>query len=248
MLIVDPRIGSKDLAAPLKSFGLPVELSKLEYGDVAFIGRGPEERPVLVGVEVKKIDDVVQCIHDGRFAGHQLPGLQESYEVWWLLVEGQIRAGRSGMEVQSSKGHWRPPHGRGRSYEGFTHWMLSMELRAGGRVARTADRAETAAWIASLYRWWTKKPWEKHESIHAIHDDSSGLKAHIVALVRPTKKEMVAAKLVGPKTGMEAARHFPSIAAMVLATEAEWREVKGVGKEKAREVVRLVNEERLRGR
>lgn len=244
MITVDPRVGSKDLAAPLKSFGLPVCLAQLEYGDVAFEGRGPEERPVLVGIEVKKVDDVLTCIRDGRFAGHQLPGLQQSYEVYWLLVEGQVRAGQHGIEVRSqSRNVWREPQGRRMPYSAWAHWLTTVELKGGCRVARTHDRAETVAWIASLYGWWTRKSWEQHESINAIHDDAAGLRAHMVALVRPTKKEMVAARLVGPKTGMAAARHFPSIAAMVLATEDEWRGVEGVGKKKAMEVVRLVNEE-----
>ena len=241
---VDPRIGSKDLLSPLLQFGLPAKLEEMEFGDVSFTGNGPEGRPILIGVEVKTIHDVLSCIQDGRFAGHQLPGLQESYEVWWLLVEGCVKAGPKGLMIQNKRGGWGEPHGRNQSYMGLTHWLLTMEMRAGGRVARTHDRAETVAWITSLYRWWTDKRWERHQSLYAVHDGASGdLKNHQVSLVRPTKKCKVAANLVGPKTGMAAAQHFPSILAMIAATEQEWMEVKGVGKGKAREVVELVNRE-----
>lgn len=241
MILIDPRVGSKDLYPPLKSFRYPVKLSPLEYGDVAFTGRGPDERPVLVGVEVKKIGDVLSCIQDGRFAGHQLPGLQQSFEVYWLLVEGLTRAGKGGLEIHGSRG-WYEPQGRRMSYAAFIHWMLTMEIRGGCRIARTADRAETVAWVASLYTWWTEKKWDKHESVHAIHDDPGELKPYMVALLRPTKRQMIAAKLLGAKTGLEALKHFGCITNMVLATEKEWMEVKGVGRERAREAMRLLHE------
>ena len=78
-ITVDPRAGSADLFEPLKARKLPVRLSKLEAGDVAFIGNGPEGRPVPVGIEYKKLPEMLGCFRD-RFAGHQIIGMGDGHQ------------------------------------------------------------------------------------------------------------------------------------------------------------------------
>jgi ERCC4-type nuclease len=81
MLLVDSRAGSRDLVKPLaKVLGTDnVEETTLDFGDVAFTGRGPNNTPLDIGIEHKQVADIVACCRDGRFAGHQLPGMRKRF-------------------------------------------------------------------------------------------------------------------------------------------------------------------------
>ena len=59
MILLDRRIGSSDLYQPLRACNLPVELTTLESADVAWLGRGPEGVPTPIGVEIKRIGDLL---------------------------------------------------------------------------------------------------------------------------------------------------------------------------------------------
>ncbi len=263
MLRVDPRTGSGDLVKPLKKLGLPAEKFSMEYGDVAFVhGMGPDDRPVSVGVEVKTVGDLLQCIRDGRFAGHQLPGLVETYEVVWLLVEGgmqpgpdEVRPGVSQLLLQFF-GRWAAPKHHDRmGYRDIHHYLQSLLMRAGVYVWSTRDRKETIHWLASLYTWWTDKRWDEHSSCAAVHDGvDNDLRQHGVALIRPTLKMMLAARLpgIGVRKAFGAAQHFPSIKEMFNADEREWAKVrwsdvkgkdKRLGKKVATGIVEAVKQE-----
>ena len=253
MLALDPRAGSGDLLRPLKRRGVPVEPQELEFGDAAFFGSGGQaagEMPIHVGIEVKRISDVLQCIHDGRFAGHQLPGLLRLYDVVWLVVEGGYRASANGvLELPVHKGarHRWVDYA---SYTGSTrqvmwrsvqHWLTTMEMRAGIRVARTLTHEETADWIAALYSWW-QKDWDDHRShlaLYAGRDIGVGDGAVELFTRRPNLVGFVAQVL--PGIGAERAhlvqKHFTSVEALVAADEAEWVSIKGIGKVTAKKVV-----------
>lgn len=88
MLTVDPREGSNNLVEPLSMMGVPVRRETLEYGDVAFVGRGPSESSLPVGIEYKSVSDLLTSWQDGRLLGHQLPGMLNCYTINYLLVEG----------------------------------------------------------------------------------------------------------------------------------------------------------------
>src|SRR5689334_15702242 len=108
MLLVDPRIGSRDLLLPLQRFGVPAELSpvNMDAGDFAFVGRGVNDAALTVGIELKETVDLVQSLRSGRFAGHQLPGLLRTYDRAWLLTEGMWRVGESGLLEVWRYGGW----------------------------------------------------------------------------------------------------------------------------------------------
>ena len=75
MILIDPREGSKDLL-PLMPLGL-AHLSALPYTDACWNGLGPGGAAVIVGVERKRVGDMLACLKDGRFVGHQLPGMYQ---------------------------------------------------------------------------------------------------------------------------------------------------------------------------
>src|SRR3954469_22301306 len=91
MILVDKREGSRQLADYIEPKSI-VQLGEYDT-DVAFMGSGPGGEPLLIGIEYKRIDDVLHCILDGRFSGIQLPRMIDTYGEGriYLLIEGAYR-------------------------------------------------------------------------------------------------------------------------------------------------------------
>jgi ERCC4-type nuclease len=106
MILVDQRTGSADLEPQLKALGLPTELMFMEFGDIAWTGRGENGTAVQVGIELKKLPDLLTSLRDGRLPNHQVPGMlkkpEGAYDYGWLIVEGKWRKGPLG-ELQFPK-------------------------------------------------------------------------------------------------------------------------------------------------
>lgn len=229
MIYLDPRAGSGDLLSRLTR---PALLQQMLFGDAALIGQGPEGRPVPVGVEVKKVPDLLQCITDKRFVGYQLHGLLDNYEVVYLLVEGGIREGESGaLQVRTRNGWAQPPSAARFSYAAVRGWLMTIEQLTGVRVAETWDRESTAAWLCELDRWWSK-PWEDHKSHQGMHLKDVAVATHPLADFAATRKMKVAAALVhgiGEEKARALSAAFPSVREMILADPASLRRVTGMG-------------------
>src|ERR1035437_1169131 len=69
MILIDKRIGSADLLAPLQAAGFDAQLVELAFGDLAFEGKGPNGTTLNVGVELKRLGDLVSSLRTGRLAG-----------------------------------------------------------------------------------------------------------------------------------------------------------------------------------
>ncbi len=248
-LIVDPRAGSKTLIKPLKKLGLKVQVETLDFGDVCFMGNGPDG-PVQVGIEHKRVEDVLDCIKTGRFASHQLPGLIDNYGVVILLVQGRWRADKANRLVIEKPGSyreaarfWARPHGRKEwLYRHLEHWLASIQFQGGIHVARAEDAEASALYIRALYSWWTVKEWDEHSTLKVFNESGA------VPMVKPT----VAAKVAKAVTGIgwdkahAAARHFRTPEVMTRACANDWAKVPGIGKELARRAVRAMQVEGVR--
>lgn len=246
---MDNRAGSKELYPLLKARGLPVTLTRMDYGDVSWLGLGPEGVPVSVGVEVKTIHDALKCIADGRFAGHQLPGLVQAYDQVWLLIEGLWRSNaKTGiLEYRHSRGEWRECSAGSRRFmcADLLTWLFTITVKGNIQVARVSDWGEATIWLSTLYNWWTVKGWEGHKSHLAFHDGTRhgtpfkrDRAANMVAsladkalLQRPTTARMVAAQLpnVGWTKSAAVAKRYRTVEELVQATPEELQELDGVG-------------------
>lgn len=169
MIGLDPRRGSGDLLDLIKE---PAEHRWLPWGDAEWLGNGREGR-VYVGVEIKKVPDLLKCIVDKRLVGLQLPGMLDRYDVSYLIIEGGYRDGRKGLEVQFSSpigvlwGHI--PRGTTfLSYGAIDRFQTTLEELAGVVVRRTRDREETAAMLDSLHYWWQKR-WTAHRGLKGTY-------------------------------------------------------------------------------
>lgn len=255
MITVDRREGSSQLLPMLRKVGLPCELGTLAFGDVSFIGLGPEGCPVPVGVEVKSIRDVLSCMTDGRFAGHQLPGLVASYQQIWLLMEGQWRMGPTSglLEVLSNKGYWfEATVGQRRfMYRDLQTWLLTIQIKGGIQSASVSSYAEATTWISALYRWWTRTGtkeeaggYDTHKGHLALNTAGSERFRDRALLVRPSLLRRIAAELpgIGFDKSANVAAHFGCVEDLFCASEKELQKVPGIGKELSGRIWRALHE------
>ncbi len=236
MIMVDDRIGSKDLVTLL-----PPDLCKrmrLDAGDAAFWGYGPEGPLTLpVGIELKNVADAISCMKSGRLVGEQMPKLSQVYKRVYLIIEGQFRASPKGTLESFSwyKGQptWSSIGSSTISYHMFDSWINTLAEIGRIVVKRSLDRKETAAQVLGLYRWWTKD-YSEHRSLMAFDSSQEPL-----LLTKPSVKRKVAACLpgIGWSKSENVASHFQSITDMANAGEAEWLKIDGVGKTLAKKIV-----------
>lgn len=230
-LLVDDRAGSRDLMR-YSTVSAIAELTRLESGDACLVGNGPKDAPVLVGVEVKSIWDLISSMNTGRLQGTQIPALLSTYDVCWLLYYGSFRPAADGTTLEVRRqSRWRTFRlGTREVPYGYVEAFLLDLAATGIRVHRVYDLREAAAWLAVLYRWWSK-PWSKHHGLRSLDnsrdlslmpgmDDSTRLRASVAAQLPG----------VGFERALSAANYFPTVKSMMDADAAEWSCVPGIGK------------------
>ena len=170
MLLIDDRAGSKDLALPLEKLGLPVELTRLSFGDVAFIGRGEGGKDVSIGIEFKQLGELVTSLRTERLQGFQLLGMREEYDYCYLMFEGQWRYDSQGRLQRKSKtsNALKPLPGQMTISE-LLKRIFVLHLRGGLNPWPTLTRQDTLSSIRDLYRTWTDKALDEHKSHLGIY-------------------------------------------------------------------------------
>jgi ERCC4-type nuclease len=207
-------------------------MTRLEYGDAAFIGNGPKG-PCPIGVEIKAVRDALNCILDGRFAGHQLPGLVRMYERVWMVVEGDWSPNFSdGILVVGRGRHARPVHvGQRRfMYRDLDNWLTTMEICAGISIRRTRDRVETARVVADLFGWFSKE-FSSHKAHLQFSSHMSEWTPPAAQFRKPSLARRVAAELpgIGWTKSQDVERQFPTMERMCGGGVGDWASVPGIG-------------------
>jgi DNA excision repair protein ERCC-4 len=240
-LRVDTRAGSKELIEPLRRAGLPVDEAVLPFGDIEIVGRGEEDRPILVGYEHKTIADVLSCIADNRF-DEQLRGMQDTYEVRWLVAEGRIAADSNDALMVWDRGRFRAPYGNRRfKHSALLEWFNGVAIRGGINVWLTDDQAETVAWLRAQHLWW-RKGWDTHTTGTGLYATPLQLKP----FEKPTKALRIAKEVdgFGPSRARDIAKHFRRPRAIANATVDELMQVEGIGRKTAERAVAFWESER----
>jgi ERCC4-type nuclease len=237
VIAIDRREGSGYLAQLLPP-GLTT-VTTLPYGDAAWYGVGPGGGRVGVGVECKKVGDLLNCLHTGRFVGHQLPGMVLAYGYVYLLIEGVVRPGPEG-ELQSLRwwsnrrgGDWVNAWGQKPiTYAAWEAHLETLRRKTPLRVVHTIDEHHTAKMILTLYKWWAHSGgWDSHTShggVHVLPD------AYVPAITLPVHRRTVirvAQQLPGVRDvlAQRVADRFATVADMVAAGVEEWQQVEGLG-------------------
>lgn len=221
MLSIDDRIGSGELLEMFKTYGIKVQKTRLEFGDMCWTGNGPCGECV-VAVERKKILDLVQSMQSRRLSGHQLPGMANAYDYAYLLVEGFWGPDDDGRLLVNKQP-------QSLSYRALDAYLTTLEVKAGLIYRRTISAAETVACVVDLYRWWTEKTWDEHtahEAVYAPADGNNGRKM----LFKPREvsgSEKVLMQLPGVDAGaQQLAKRFKVPNDIGLVAREDWPEIK----------------------
>jgi hypothetical protein len=221
-LLVDRRAGSKELVAPLKKMSLPAVLTDLEFGDIAFEGRGEKGYPVMVGIEFKKLSEFVQSIRTQRLQGHQLIGMRKSYDYAYLFIEGDISYNQTGQLIQLS-GRFCPKPQRMRGQMGISELLkrlFVLHLCGGLNPWLTRTRKDTLQSVMALYRTWTDQDLDEHKSHIGIYVPPS--------LIPVSSFRRVVAQLpgIGIRASLAVEKHFKqSLPLAFNADAAEWADI-----------------------
>lgn len=143
----------------------------LAAGDFCFAGEGPKGN-CLIGIERKRIKDMLSSLRTGRLAGEQIPKLLNHYDYTFLVLEGGFRTNRYSGLIEDRFGRDYSPLLIGNSN------FLGLELESALtsilaatpiRYLRTRDEHETVEWLVSLNHAFSK-PWDRQlAKITAIH-------------------------------------------------------------------------------
>lgn len=244
MLTVDNRVGSVELVDTLRAMHVEVEAKRLDFGDFAFEGNSQKGK-CLVGIERKKVRDILCCIEDNRFAAHQLPGLIETYDYCYLILEGYWTVDETTLDLIKPSsvgcGHGVPIRtGPNRSipYRQLDNYLNSIATQSSCRIKTSLSAAETIMQIVDLYHWF-QKDWSAHQSLKVLRKEPAKF-----TFLTPSVRQLVASCLpgVGFEKSAHIARHFRTITDMVLATPADWASIQGVGKTLAARITKLLYE------
>lgn len=237
--MVDPRAGSKELIAPLRAAGLSVEETTLQFGDLAWVGRGENGHPIACGLEHKKLPDLINSMTTERLAGHQLTGMLRTYDRCYLIIEGEWDVDDSGRVVVPSKFKRLVTPLKGAPCASVLESRVwTLEHRGGLRVRWTRNQKETIRHVSTLYRCWSDRDLDEHRSHLAIHapDLDRGLQAPL------SLKRRIAAVLphIGYTLSAAVDKYFPSVWRMVNAPASEWMEIEGIGRKTAADIVNAI--------
>lgn len=169
MILIDAATGSNELEAPLLKRGLPVDKTHLPFGDIVFSGRGEHGVPLYIGMELKKITELVESFRSKRFQGHQLIGLTKDFDRRYLIIEGDFHSDKTGKAtVFRGRGKPRPIPGVVNAVA-LEQEILNIQTRGGVWVRHTTSRADTLRFIEAVYRYWTDKDLDEHKSHLAVY-------------------------------------------------------------------------------
>lgn len=244
MILVDVKGDKKDkhpgldIINHIKRLGVACEQADLRYADATFEGYALDGSGgrIQVGIERKSLHDMLQCIDDARYTGHQRIGMRKMFGASILMVEG----------------HWRPHDPAGYLMEGFSggsswgycqyrshrtmydklyRYLLSVAL-SGVVVSHSRDVFHTAFNIKECYHYFQKR---KHDSLLAVQKHAIPTLNDKPSLVRRWANDIDS---VGLTRSEQAEQLFKTPIALATADEMAWLKIRGVGVPTAQQIVR----------
>lgn len=244
MILIDPRAGSGkadrggDLLPYIQHLKVKAQKETLPYGDAAFEGNGPRGK-IAIGIERKQLSDVLNCVDDARFAGHQKIGLKQIYQFNILIVEGIWKPDNATgylMECISTL-TWRPYRYRSQMvrYSKLFRYLLSVQLSS-TPVIITRDIEHTAFNIVEVYHYFQKK-WDEHTSMLEVQRISIPDMNSKPTLTRRWATDLEG---IGVKLSQDAERVFKRPIDLAQGDESDWLRIPGIGVAKAQAIVREI--------
>lgn len=252
MLHVDDRIGSRELA-PMLAQLIPeskVRVARLDYGDFSIYSRdgGPDDSAILVGVERKRIRDMISSMESGRYAGSQLPGMLNLYDTSYLIVEGYYRPdSESGcLQLPAGHGQYRSAIWKSRvlDYRALDAFLNTMRMKTPVQVIKTRTPQETAMELYILWHWYTSKRWSQHGSHLRFPSTPPPATTPVTGQASAFRRMVKELPYIGWERSFQVERVFGGdILNPALGNVADWCLVDGITPTRAMEIVKA-----LRGR
>lgn len=163
MILVDSRDGSRELVDPLEKRGLPVRKEIGLPTDVAFVGKGVGGAPLLVGIEHKKVEDLMKSLRDNRLNKQNEKMIDAGFDIRLLFIVGSQRFDKEGRMLKHvGRTAWCPIPGIGHGE--IIKRLYSLQFCT-GLVWQWFEYASGATrTIELLYRTLTDKDLDKHTS------------------------------------------------------------------------------------
>lgn len=232
MILVDDREGSKQLYVSLDKAGLPCTLTRLEFGDLCFVGRGEKGVPVDVGIEHKQIADVVQSLRNNRLGDHQLTGMRGTegerpeplYNYCWLCIEGIPIYDSQGMLMRRiGRKKFRP---LGMTITEMYKRLTVLHLCAGLNWEWFHTRRDSVRWIDAIYHTFTDKDLDKHKSHLGIYEGPSiGPRSQFERTVRTLPGVGASVASAAKRVFVNKVNGQPSITRAITALTRDWAEL-----------------------
>ena len=231
-LCVDDRVGSVELAGPLRKLGLPVQVERMSAGDFVFQSEGEGGEPVTVGIERKRLDDALTCIRSRRWADEQLPKMRDACGVVVLVIEGIWQQGEDGrLEVwrrpEGRKGGWYDPASGPRMASELRTFALTQQFKAGVHVVFSSKPTVTCEWIRSCYHWWNGAGgYDRHHS----HGGGVYLPRETIGRLSRVGKMACGIDGIGPTLAVYVQEAFATPYEAVTAGLSRWAQIEAVTK------------------
>lgn len=235
MILVDPAVGSVNLVEPLRALKLDAQLASID-ADIAFEGRGIGGSPVTIGIEYKKLGELVQSLQSQRLQGHQLYKMNAGFDFRWLLIEGEVLTTHDGYLARWQRKKLVKMEGSMTLTELYKR-LLTLQVCGGLTPVFVDTLTNSLRFIEATYRFWTDKDQDEHKSHIAIYEPTT--------LVPPNQFERTVFTL--PGIGLDKVRkalaRFGSIRAAVNAENTAWAALGGIGTKTASRIVGAVTKD-----
>lgn len=242
-------------------------LCTLDSADVCFTGNG-SDGPVLIGIELKSIPDLLSSASSGRLQATQIPAMLAQYSISYLLYYGEYRASSdetNNLQLLYGK-QWRTYKHNNQSSRplplSYLESLLLTLSALGIRIKHVPNYSTAAQWIHILYSWW-QKPWDKHKGMRTFDAAKELTEAEYIKIstgdtrqtaimpgIHADKRKYQCAKTAASLPGIRferavaLAEHFNgSILDMLNALKdgtEEWEKVPGIGRVIAGAVEKVV--------
>lgn len=270
MIFIDNRAGSAALVnhTPLGD-GTIAQLTRLDSADAMFVGNGPTGT-LLVGVEVKRIDELIAAQQSGRLTT-QVERMLDTYGRSYLAYYGYICTDDEDLLLYDISGATNytygvpefPDHvyasfgapidgnvGRKVPYA-YLFNLLSDLDESGIRYVHCNTYADVATYIGRLHRAWSK-PWASRTYLRTVDNSQP---QPLIPRYATDKSEHERIKLfvavashlpgMGYTRALAVAKHFTSMRALFNASVMELMSVDGVGKTGATRLHAAMNATKL---
>lgn len=246
MILADAAVGSHELIGRINKRGVKCEKENLPFGDFMFEGN-TDIGTSMIGIERKKVPDMMDCIDSARYAGHQQIGMSKWFRFRFLIIEGIWKANHEDLTLMLMSGkEYRPfLHGRYRvRYSKLFRYLMSAQLTGGAYVIYSPSDTQTVINICEIYHFFQKK-WADHTAMQAIYVPP------IASFTTPTLLLEFLSRLdgLGTKLAPIAAKHFSRaggtqsemIIRVCKADEVDWLRVEGLGPKVAAKLVKQLH-------